>query len=320
MKLGKTDNAGEHPRILLFSLHLSPWLVFIHRIIEGILESLMTTKPLITIMSILVLSVACAPQAELVRTQSEMTDLRQDVKTMQASVREMQTRLDLLDTNVKGSVDVQKVTADFGAKTDQLTTDLQLLQGKLEENNFRIAELAQKLDDRAVKIAELSARVDGIETKIKMLSAGTATVSAGQTPTAMAGEKSSSPKTIEPSEVYRQAKSDYDKGNFDLALAGFQNYIVQFPDTSMVDNAQYWVGECLYSKKDFSKAIEAFSKVIKNYPKSDKVAGAKLKVGLSYLNEKNIIKAKEYLNKVIKEHPLSNEAEIAKDRLAKIER
>ncbi len=318
MKLGKTGNAGEHPRILLFSLHLSPWLVFVHRL-KGILTSLMTTKPLITIMGILVLLVACAPQAELVRTQSEMTDLRQDVKTTQARVREMQTRLDLLDTNVKGSVDVQKVTADFGAKTDQLTTDLQLLQGKLEENNFRIAELAQKLDDRAVKIAELSARVDGIETKIKMLSAGTATVSAGQT-TAMAGEKSSSPKTIEPSEVYRQAKSDYDKGNFDLALAGFQNYIVQFPETSMVDNAQYWVGECLYSKKEFSKAIEAFSKVIKNYPKSDKVAGAKLKIGLSYLSEKNIIKAKEYLNKVIKDHPFSNEAEIAKDRLAKIER
>ncbi len=279
----------------------------------------MIKKHLITDI-ILVLLVACAPQAELVKTQSEMTDLRQDVKTTQNRVQEMQRRLDLLDANVKGSVDVQKIMADNGAKMDQLSTDLQLLQGKLEENNFRIAELAQKLDDRAVKIAELSGRIDELESKIKMSSAATPSVTTGQTLTAMGGKNASSPKMIEPSEVYRQAKSDYDKGNFDLALAGFQNYVVQFPDTSMVDNAQYWIGECLYSKKEFSKAIEAFSKLIKNYPKSDKIAGAKLKIGLSYLGEKNLTKAKEYLRKVIKEHPLTNEADIAKDRLAKIEK
>ena len=38
--------------------------------------------------------------------------------------------------------------ADYGAKTDQLSIDIQLLQGRLEENNFRIADLGQKLDDQ----------------------------------------------------------------------------------------------------------------------------------------------------------------------------
>ena len=279
-----------------------------------------TTKLLAIITGFLFLLVACAPQAELVKTQSEMTDLRQDVKTTKTRVQDIQKRLEALDANVKGSVDVQKVMADYGAKTDQFTTDLQLLQGKLEENNFRIAELAQKLDDRAVKISELSARIDELEAIIKLLSEGTPTAAAGQTPVASGKAKSSSPKTVEPSEAYRQAKSDYDKGNFDLALAGFQNYVVQFPETSMADKAQYWVGECYYSKKEFSKAIEAFAKVIKEYPKSDKVPGAKLKIGLSYVNEKNFAKAKEYFRKVIKEHPASNEAEIAKDRLARIEK
>jgi tol-pal system protein YbgF len=279
-----------------------------------------TTKPLVITTGFLFLLLACAPQAELVKTQSEMTDLRQDVKSTKTRVQDIQKRLEALDANVKGSVDVQKVMADYGAKTDQFTTDLQLLQGKLEENNFRIAELAQKLDDRAVKISELSARLDELEAKVKLLSEGTPTAVTGQTQAASGKAKSSSPKTIEPSEAYRQAKSDYDKGNFDLALAGFQNYVVQFPETSMADKAQYWVGECYYSKKEFSKAIEAFAKVIKEYPKSDKVPGAKLKIGLSYVNEKNFAKAKEYFRKVIKEHPASNEAEIAKDRLARIEK
>jgi len=276
----------------------------------------MTTKILLAIALLLTLT-ACAPQAEFVKTRTEMSDLRENNKSVKVRVEELQKRLDVLDANVKGTVDVQKVMADSGAKSDQLATDIQLLQGKLEENNFRLAELAQKFDDKSVRIAELSSRIDELEARIRLLSAGTATIQAKQAGAAADKEKKPLPKTPEPSEVYRQAKNDYDKGNFDLALAGFQNYVAQFPDTSQVDSAQYWVGECYYSKKDFSQAIEAFGKVIKTYPKSNKVAGAKLKIGLSYLSEKNMAKAKEYLNKVIKEHPDTTEAEIAKDRLRK---
>jgi tol-pal system protein YbgF len=266
---------------------------------------------------------ACAPQAELVKTRTDMNDLREDVKTMKGRVQEMQRheqdlqkRIDALDTGAKGASETQKALADYGARADQLAMDIQLLQGKLEENNFRMSELGQKLDDRGVKLAELSAHVEELDAKVKLLGGGTGAVVTGQTATA--GDKGKGAKTVEPSDAYRQAKSDYDKGNFELALAGFQNYVEHFPGTSQTDKAQYWVGECYYSLKIFNKAIAAFSKVIKEYPKSDKVAGAKLKIGLSYLNERNSTKAKEYLNRVIKEHPGTTEAKIAKDRLAKI--
>jgi tol-pal system protein YbgF len=282
--------------------------------------------PLFLVLSLFSLT-ACAPQAELVRIRSEMSELREEVKTLKAGdpearkrldqeLKAMRTRVELLDSNIKGTLDAQKVMADFGAKTDQITTDIQLLQGRLEENNYRLAEQAQKIDDWSVKISELAARIDDVEARVKQL--GAAAVATGQTATAPEEHRQAQPRTIEPSEAYRQAKSDFDKGNFDLALAGFQNYIAQFPAASQADNAQYWIGECYYALKDFRKSISAFSKVISEHPKSDKVAGAKLKIGLAYLNEKNSAKAKQYLNKVIKEHPGTNEAEIAKDRLAKI--
>jgi tol-pal system protein YbgF len=277
----------------------------------------MTDKYLFTVAMLLSLA-ACAPQAELVKTRTDITDMRQDTKTTKARVSELQKRVDTLESNVKGTGDTQKVMADYGVRTDQLATDIQLLQGKLEENNFRIVEFAQKLDDKSVRIAELSARTEELEAKIKLLSAGTGTVAPGQAGAAADKDKKSSSKTIEPSEAYRQAKNDYDKGNFALSLTGFQNYLAQFPDASQVDKAQYWVGECYYAEKEYGKAIEAFAKVIKTYPKSDKVPGAKLKIGLSYLNEKNHAKAREYLNRVIKDHPRTTEAEIAKDRLHKI--
>ncbi len=268
---------------------------------------------------------SCAPQAELVKTQSELSTMRADVKTTKARTlelqkrldRDIQKRLDALDANVKGGVDVQKVMADYGAKTDQLTTDIQLLQGKLEENNFRIADLAQKLDDKSFKIAELTARIDELDAKVKVLGAG-APVTTGPTGSAADKDKKTTPKVAEPSEAYRQALNDYNSGNIDLALAGFQNYLTQFPDTSQADKAQYWIGECYYAKKDYGRAIEAFSKIIKVYPKSDKVAGAKLKIGYSYVSENNAAKAKEWLNKVIKEYPRTKEAELAKEKLHKL--
>jgi tol-pal system protein YbgF len=282
----------------------------------------MSIKPLAITTLFVIFLAACVPQSELVKSRTDVSDLREDVKTTKARVQEIQRRMDqdsartqkridALDANTREGGDVQKSMADYGVKTDQLSMDIQLLQGKLEENNFKIAELSQKLDDRGVKISELNARIEELEAKVGG-GTGAATLQSG-TASAKASQKA-----LEPTDAYRQAKDDYDKGNFDLALAGFQNYVVQFPNTSQSDKAQYWTGECYYSLKDFNKAIAAFSKVISNYPKSDKIAGSKLKIGLSYLNEKNYAKAKEYLNKVIKEHPGTNEAAIAKDRLAKM--
>lgn len=261
---------------------------------------------------------ACAPQAELVKTQSAVSNVREDTKATKTQVQEQQRRIDALEENIKGTADSQKVMADYGAKTDQLATDIQLLQGKLEENNFRIQEFAQKLDDKSFKISELTARVDELEARIKSLASGTSSPSMGPAGTMSDKDKKSAAKAVEPSEAYRQAMNDYNSGNFDLALAGFNNYLTQFPSTSQADKAQYWVGECYYAKKDFPKAIDAFLKVVKDYPKSEKVAGARLKIGYSYLNERNTAKAKEYLNRVVKEHPGTKEAQLAKEKLRKI--
>lgn len=251
---------------------------------------------------------ACAPQAELVKTRTEIGDLRNEVKSLKKDlqgVEGIRSRIDQIDAGVKGTSDLQKAVADQGARFDQLATDLQILQGKIEENNFRLAELAQKIDDKTYKISELSAKVEELETKMKG---------------ATSGESETKPaaKTLSPGEAYQQAKADYDKGNYDLSIAGFQNYLKQFPDSSKADSAQYWIGECYYSKKEYGKAIEEFAKVLKGYPKSDKAAGARLKIGYSYLNEKNTARAKEHLNKVIKEHPRSEEAALAREKLKKI--
>jgi tol-pal system protein YbgF len=262
------------------------------------------------IIALLTLTAGCVPQAELVKLRNEMNDLRSDVKDVKGRVPDLsgiEKRQDRLEADMKGTTDLQTAIADLGARHDQLVTDLQIMQGKLEENNFRMKELSQKLDDKTYKMAELGSRVEQLESKLGSQPSGTA-----------AQETRPAAKTLEPSEAYHQAKRDYDKGNFDLAIAGFENYLKQFPDASQADSARYWIGECYYSLKEYDKAIQEFSKVIKNHPKSEKAPGARLKIGYSYLNGKNTAKARENLNKVIKDYPGSREAELAKEKLKKI--
>ncbi len=259
---------------------------------------------------LVLLIAACAPQAELVKLRTEMNDLRAEMKAVRSQVPDLSNiakRQTLLEENIKGTLDLQQKMADEGVRFDQLATDLQILQGKLEENNYRIKELAQKFDDRNFRLTELTARVDQIEGKVKSLPSSTA-----------GGEKTAESRLPSPSEAYQQAKADYDKGNYDLAIAGFENYLKQFPDSSQADSARYWIGECWYSKQEYGKAIDAFVAVLQNYPKSEKAPGARLKIGYSYLNEKNNAKAREHLRKVVKDYPGTPEADKAKDKLKKI--
>jgi tol-pal system protein YbgF len=273
----------------------------------------MSYKALLTIAA-LILAAGCAPQAEIVKLRNEMNDLRTEMRSENKELKGrvpdlsgIEKRQDQLAADIKSTADLQQAVADQGARFDQLTTDLQIMQGKLEENNFRMKEMSQKLDDKAYRLSELTARVDQLEGKLRSAPAVTATA-----------EKKPEVRTPSPSEAYQQAKTDYDKGSFDLAIAGFVNYLKLFPDASQADSAQYWIGECYYSKKEYGKAIEEFDKVLKNHPKSEKAPGARLKIGYSYLNERNNTKAKEHLNRVVKDYPSSKEAALAKEKLKKI--
>ena len=264
------------------------------------------------VLGILLIVTACAPQAELVKLRSEMDEIRKEVKTSQSRVPDLsgiERRQDKLEAGIQGASDLQQRIADQGARFDQLQTDLQILQGKIEENNYRMKELAQRVDDRGFQVAELGARVDQLENRLKSAPSGTPSPDRSAAPV---------PAAPSPTAAYQQAKADYDKGNFDLAIAGFENYLKQFPGASLADSAQYWIGECWYGKKEFAKAIDAFNVVLSSYPRSEKAPGARLKIGYCYLNQRDTARAKENLNRVIKDYPGSRESELAREKLKQI--
>ncbi|GAG59370.1 unnamed protein product, partial [marine sediment metagenome] len=88
---------------------------------------------------------------------------------------------------------------------------------------------------------------------------------------------------LSPKEVYNMAYSDYRKGNFELAIDGFRMYREQFPESPLVDNSLYWIGECYFSQKKYAEAIEQFNELLLNYPRGDRIPAAYLKKGISLM-------------------------------------
>ena len=106
-----------------------------------------------------------------------------------------------------------------------------------------------------------------------------------------------------------------EKKEFDQAAARFRKFLNNYPDSSLADNAQYWLAESYYAKGDFKMADAEFAKLAMNYPKSDKRCGAMLKQSYSLEKLGNKERSLNVLKSVLKECPSSSEAKTASEKL-----
>lgn len=118
-----------------------------------------------------------------------------------------------------------------------------------------------------------------------------------------------------PDQLFAAAYGDYSRGNYDLAISEFRQYVETYPSSEMADNAQYWIGEALYAKKQLNEAIAEFDKVISLFAKGDKVPAARLKKGMALIDLGQPDAGRAELQNLIKLFPRSNEAQLARQQL-----
>jgi len=81
--------------------------------------------------------------------------------------------------------------------------------------------------------------------------------------------------------LYNQGYEMFLNGKYAQAISIFREFLQNYPNDALADNAQYWIGECYYSQKMFDRAIVEFKKV-ENYPDGNKIPDAYLKIVYSY--------------------------------------
>jgi tol-pal system protein YbgF len=114
---------------------------------------------------------------------------------------------------------------------------------------------------------------------------------------------------------YQSAFTFLKEGQYDRAVPAFQKFLATYPNSSLAENAQYWLGEANYVNKAYPEAEAAFQRVVDKYPQSRKVPDALLKIGYCRYELKQWESAKLALSQVITQFPDNPDAKLAQQRI-----
>ncbi len=255
----------------------------------------MRYKQLVFLLSLIVCAyfiAGCATSKDMMRLESKVDNIEKAINDPKALKSEQQA-MQKLDT-FKDSLDtIKRNQADILMKMDELVSVISMLEGRVGEISYHLANISQKMTSQTNQLEILIS---------------------GKKPS---GEPSGAMTSlsVDPEELYQNAYSDFSKKQYELAIMGFTQLVKEFPNSELADNAQLWIGECYFSQSKYDKAIEEFEKVVQNYPNGDKIPDALMKIAMSQEKLKMFPEAKQTYEEVINRFPTTHFARVAKDRI-----
>ena len=239
-------------------------------------------------------------------SQTDMTSLHRKLEDLEVEI------LELRKSNATGT-EVSAVGTNLGNRLDQLSAAEQGLSAEIGSMRSQIEQLEAKLEDTHFRLAQLLQQIAATQQELQALRTTAAEPRRPAPPESQVSRPISDPQT-----VYETAYADYTRGNLDLAIVGFRQFLEAQPSSELTDNALYWLGECFYRQAKFNKAIEQFDQVLTRFPTGDRVASALLKKGYAYLEMGQKAQGIVQLQAVVCEHPGKDEAALARQRLQEL--
>ena len=276
--------------------------------------------------------------------ERDVRDLRQEL----LDVRQQQTQILLQLEKLNGRVGEGGNLADFQTDLEQSGRDIQALMERMNDGEVRVDRMEERLRVvlRSFYQSPQGIVPEGVAPPLQpgMPPEGGAPGPGGQPPGAPAvgappaGQAPTPPGVqgtegagnasaqagaprppaevpVDPEEMYQTAYSDFARGNYELAIMGFQEYLQKYPASEFADNAQYWIGEANYSMERYPAALDAFQGCVERYPEGDKVPDSMLKKGYTLIELNRMVEGIRDLQTLIRRYPDSTAARMAKQRL-----
>ena len=237
-------------------------------------------------------------------------------------------------------VSVSRPASAASKEIERLLIQVANLQSQVLELQRMVAANAHEMKRLADNVGEQNAALrkavqdqkmheEAMQATLKEMTERLADIStAGATPsTASAPPGATDPATGAPvppptasgappaKDLFSQAYADFARGNYDLSIQGFREFLRIYPNTDRSDNAKYWIGEALFGKSAYEEALNEWDALLRDYPSSDKIADARVKMGLA-LERLNRKKEALVLYRYVLEHyPNSEAAKIARNKV-----
>lgn len=221
----------------------------------------------------------------------------------------LETRLDKVErvVNSEGLVNLLK-------QVEQLQQENQNLRGQVEQLQF---SLEQAGDAQKQQYLDIDQRLQALEKAIGQRQASAADgrsvldggeLQPGQLPVPGGTDRAN----------YQASFELLKQGRYKEASSALKQFIVAFPTSPLLDNAQYWLAETHYVSQEYDKALREFTVVVDKYPQSRKIPDALLKIGYCNYELKRYAPARTALKRVVAEFPETTAARLAGQRLERM--
>ena len=189
-------------------------------------------------------------------------------------------RLDRLDREMTlMQKKIYSPTASVADSTES-APNLGEVYAQLEEQNQTISDLTRKVE-------ELTHAQDVLKEQLEKMRADTdLRFEEKATSTPKKSESKSTQKKQTDKEAYDAAYNLLIKAKYPEAEKAFSTFLKDYPDSTLVGNANYWLGETYYVRGQYEVAAGIFSDGLTKYEKSSKAPDNLLKLGLTMANLK----------------------------------
>ncbi|HKX26604.1 MAG TPA: tol-pal system protein YbgF [Blastocatellia bacterium] len=253
------------------------------------------------------LGVAVVP----LQASAQSKEQREKIDRMAAQVEELKTEVMLLQRQV------QTMLETFNKTNGELSTLIVQMSDNISAIRRAQSSVSSSSSDAVSQISSIGERVTATNQRMERLSEQFAQLRK------LIEDIPSKPvfTQVTPGnadQLFAAAYVDYSRGNYELALSEFKQYVETFPSSEMTDNAQYWIGEILYTQKKFPQATIEFEKVAIINPNGDKAPTALYKRGLALLEMGNRDEAVNQFQSIVRNYQRSNEANLATQQLQQL--
>ncbi|HEY2462604.1 MAG TPA: tol-pal system protein YbgF [Steroidobacteraceae bacterium] len=259
--------------------------------------------------ALLALSVACA------WSLSGCASTPPDEDPVQIKLKDLDTRLARIERVMANQslLEVANQLEALRADVRGMHNDVDQLNNALETGRKQQRDMYADLDQRMKNLESRSSAAGAAGS-----AAGGATAAGSAGAPAAAGTAAGASDSGEDKGAYQAAFNLLKDGQYDRAIVAFQKFLVAYPDSSLSDNAQYWLGEAYYVNKAYPEAEASFQRVVDKYPQSRKLGDALLKIGFCRYELKQWQSAREVLGQVVARFTDTPAARLAQQRLDKM--
>lgn len=221
--------------------------------------------------------------------------------TSSSSVRSNETDVQRLERLLENR---NRVQLQMQQQLDEMSNEISDLRGQLEKSTYDMQQMLQRQRELFIELDKVRAQVANPVAVAKT----EPTDSAAKT----GGTFSSD---VDEQTAYQNAVDlILKKRDYTGAIAAFQQFQKDYPDSSFTPNSHYWLGQLYFAKKQDTEAVKSFAAVI-TYKDSNKRADALVKLGEIAERNNDAAQANKYFQQVVDEYPDSASAKLAKTRL-----